>query len=383
MSDVFRHNVMHFGRLLRAAGLPLSSARIADAIRVLSLVGLSSREDARRALSAVMVSRREDQDLFDRAFALFWRESPISQRPRNRDAAPEQEAMPLALAEPDGERQTGGSARPALAAYSAAAALRNKDFETMSAEELAQARAEIAKMSLDVAPLPARRFEAAPRGSRIDVRASLRASLRLGGAAIPLSLMRQRTRTPDIVALCDVSGSMARYARVLLYFLHVLGRQRVRVRSFAFATRLTDITRMMTGHDADAAIGRSLESIGDFSSGTRIGASLQAFNRLYARRVLGQGAIAILITDGLDQAAGDGLAEEAERLSLSCRRLIWLNPLLRYEKFEPKSLGIRAILPYVDEFRPVHNLNALADLAQALSGPSRDDWKPLVRSRAA
>jgi uncharacterized protein with von Willebrand factor type A (vWA) domain len=197
----------------------------------------------------------------------------------------------------------------------------------------------------------------------------MRASLKAGGALIALKHRARRTRLPALVVLCDISGSMSQYSRLFLQFLHAVTNDRDRVYSFVFGTRLTNITRLLRDNDVDRALSKIGASVADWAGGTRIGACLGDFNRAWSRRVLGQGATVILVTDGLDRAAGEGLGPEIERLHKSCRRLIWLNPLLRYDGFEPKSLGIRAILPHVDEFRPVHNLNSLTDLADALRKP--------------
>lgn len=205
------------------------------------------------------------------------------------------------------------------------------------------------------------------------MRATLRRTLRSGGASIDLARRRRRVRHPPLVVLCDISGSMSRYSRMLLHFLHALTNDRDRVHTFLFGTRLTNVTRHLRQKDVDVALERVAGAVEDWSGGTRIGQTIARFNRDWSRRVLGQGAVVLLITDGLDRDAGLGLDVQMERLHKSCRRLIWLNPLLRYEGFQPKSSGIRAIMPHVDEFRPVHNLKSLEDLAQALTrvGPRR------------
>ena len=175
-------------------------------------------------------------------------------------------------------------------------------------------------------------------------------------------------RRPPIVAICDISGSMSDYTRVFLHFLHALGEERGRVHTFLFGTRLTNVTRSLRHKDPDEALAACTAHVEDWSGGTRIGATLHEFNRLWSRRVLGQGASVLLFTDGLERDGSEELGREMERLHKSCRRLIWLNPLLRYDRFEPRAQGIRAILPHVDEFRPVHNLASIADLVGALSG---------------
>jgi uncharacterized protein with von Willebrand factor type A (vWA) domain len=224
----------------------------------------------------------------------------------------------------------------------------------------------IKRLRLPIADMPTRRFASDRRGARIDLRTTLRRSMRSSGM-IELARKHRRLRPPPLVVLCDISGSMSQYSRMFLHFMHALTNDRERVHSFLFGTRLTNITRALRYRDVDVALAKASEQADDWSGGTRIGACLHEFNRFWNRRVLGQGAIVLLITDGLDREGGPGLAEEMERLHRSCRRLIWLNPLLRYDAFAPKSQGNRAMLPHVDEFRPVHNLDSLEDLARVLS----------------
>ena len=385
----FAFNIMHFGRVLRAAGLRIGPGRILSAVEAAEVAGIQSREDLYWALHAVLVSRTEEHELFDQAFRLFW------QNPEQLTGMLEQivgDAGPRGAKEESSEevrrrildailpnRQETTVQRQALIdhdateTFAATDVIRSIDFEAMTERELAEAKAIIATMRLPVAAIRTRRFKSAPHGPTIDMRNTLRNSLRLGHSGIPLSFARKRERPPPIVALCDISGSMARYSRIVLHFLHALTNDRNRVHSFVFGTRLTNITHQLKHSDIDIALERVSEAVQDWSGGTRIGSCLKAFNMKWSRRVLGQGAVVLLITDGLDQNAGEGLGLEVERLHLSCRRLIWLNPLLRYKGFEPKSLGIRAILPHVDEFRPVHNLAALQDLADALSRPVLSD----------
>ncbi|HEV2432296.1 MAG TPA: VWA domain-containing protein, partial [Burkholderiales bacterium] len=222
-----------------------------------------------------------------------------------------------------------------------------------------------------------RRFRPHRYGHRIDLRRTLRESLREGGEVIPLVRAAPRTLHPPLVVLCDISGSMNPYSRMFLHFLHAITNDRDRVSVFVFGTRLTNITRQLRHRDVDVAMGKVADAIKDWSGGTRIGASLREFNFKWGRRVLAQNACVLLVSDGLDREAGEGLAEEMERLAKSCRQLVWLNPLLRYEKFEARPAGVRAMLPHVDLFLPVHNLKSLVDLARTLSTPIKDRplWK--------
>jgi hypothetical protein len=225
-----------------------------------------------------------------------------------------------------------------------------------------------------------RRFRPSRRGSRIDFRATLRRWARSGGNSAEFARREPRTRVPPLVVLCDISGSMERYTRMFLHFLHALTNDRARVHVFLFGTRLTNVTRALRQKDPDKAMERVSDSVEDWAGGTRIGHTLAEFNLRWSRRVLGQNATVLLISDGLDRDAALGLREEVERLSKSCRRLVWLNPLLRFEGFEPRSSGARAMLPFVDDFRPAHNLDSLGAIAEVLSAdaPSarrRYQWK--------
>ncbi|WP_051341089.1 vWA domain-containing protein [Azospirillum halopraeferens] len=379
-------NLMHFARALRAAGLPVGPGTLLRAIEAVETVGLGDRRDFYWALHAVFVTRREQRTVFDQAFHVFWRNPDLLKRmmgmmlPGLRTGPDDRKALSRRVADAlrgPGADDGAAAQEPERTEVESDAAftvsdrelLQGKDFESMSAEELAQARRLMARLVLPVAAVPTRRFRPDPRGPRIDPRATLRRMLRSGGDVAEPARARRRTRPPPLVALCDISGSMGRYSRMLLHFLHALTNDRDRVHSFVFGTRLTPVTRHLRRRDVDAALDAVSAAVPDWSGGTRIAATLHAFNRVWARRVLGQGAIVLLITDGLDRDAGAGLAAEAARLHRSCRRLIWLNPLLRWEGFAPRASGVRALLPHVDEFRPVHSLNSLVDLARALERP--------------
>ena len=379
-------NLMHFARTLRAAGLPVGSGAVLDALRAVEAVGLARRDDFYWTLHAVFVRRRDQRPLFDEAFHVFWRNPrlleritslllPTVQTPPRGDAKPLSRRLSEALFA-GGEGGGPKTNEPeeevefeATLTWSDREVLRTRDFEQMSAAELAAAKAAIARLRLAVPPAPTRRYRPHPHGARIDMRATFRRSLRTGSGAVLLARRRRVRRPAPIVVLCDISGSMSRYSRILLHFAHALARDRGRVFSFVFGTRLTNLTRQLRDRDVDAAVERASGEVEDWSGGTRIGQCLDRFNREWSRRVCGQGAVVLFISDGLDRDAGEGLGPQVERLRKSCRRLVWLNPLLRYEGFEPKAAGIRALLPHVDEFRPVHNLESLEDLAAALTAP--------------
>ncbi len=257
--------------------------------------------------------------------------------------------------------------------FSAEEKFKRMDFEQMSTAEIAAAKRAIARLDLPVKPIASRRTRVDPQGQVADWRGTMRAAMRSGGDVQRLAFRARRTRWPNLVVLCDISGSMSSYSRMLLHFLHAVSNQRgagwAQVHAFTFGTRLTNITRHLRRRDVDAALDAAGREAQDWEGGTRIGACLHDFNRDWTRRVMGQGAVVLLITDGLDRDDPDRLAKEMERLHLSSRRLIWLNPLLRWDEFAPKARGIRAILPHVDTFRACHSLASLEELSEVLGRP--------------
>jgi hypothetical protein len=360
---------------------------VLDAMRALAVAGVERREDFYWTLASVFLARREQFEIYDQAFHIFWRDPQLLERvmamflPQvyGRQAREEPQPASSRVAEALRPRQKKPREEPleppaetqldASLSFSSREVLQHADFETMTAEELLQAKKLIAKLRLPIPEIRTRRFDADAHGARVDLRATKRASQRSGGSFIPLKRRSPETRHPPLVALCDVSGSMSRYSRMFLHFLHAITNDRDRVASFVFGTRLTNITRHLRHRDVDVAMSGVADAIADWSGGTRIGNCLAEFNLRWSRRVLGQNAVVLIISDGLDGDIGEGLASQMERLHKSCRKLIWLNPLLRYDAFEPKSKGIRAILPHIDDFRPIHNLQSLAELADALSRP--------------
>jgi uncharacterized protein with von Willebrand factor type A (vWA) domain len=248
--------------------------------------------------------------------------------------------------------------------------LQQMDFEAMGAAEIASAKREIRRLVLPLDLRRTRRLRPDQNGPVTDLRRTIRTSLRQGGEILTIARNRRITRPPPLVVLCDISGSMARYAQILLHFLHAVTNDRDRVSVFLFGTRLSNVTRQLRARDPEVAFQMVAHAVPDWSGGTRIGEAVAAFNRHWAKRVLGQGAVVLLITDGLDRDGAHGLAENMDRLHHSCTRLVWLNPLLRWSGFEPKSQGIKAMLPHVDEFRPVHNLASLRALIDLLSRPA-------------
>jgi uncharacterized protein with von Willebrand factor type A (vWA) domain len=384
-SSTLAANVMHFARLLRRAGLPVGSAETLAGQRALSLVDLGNRTEARTALRSAMIHRHEHQDVFDQAFNFFWRDPTAAEQAAAMALLDAQKDRPKERPPPGSRRLAEAMAKPremkprvedeppvmdAVLTVSDRERLQHMDFEAMSAEEIDRAKREIRRLVLPLDARRTRRLRADPLGPVTDLRRTIRQSLRQGGEIVTIARNRQVTRPPPLVVLCDISGSMSRYAQILMLFLHAVTNDRDRVHVFLFGTRLSNVTRQLRHRDAEVAFQMVSHVVPDWSGGTRIGEALDSFNRFWARRVLAQGAIVLLITDGLDRDGARGLAENMDRLHRSCRRLIWLNPLLRWAGFEPKSQGIRAMLPHVDDFRPVHNLASLRALVDLLSRPA-------------
>ena len=387
-------NITHFARALRAAGLPAGPGRVADAIRAVEAAGFTDRADFHHTLMACFVSRPEHRALFDQLFRLYWRDPRYLEHmmslltPQVRGVAEERElrAAEKRAAEallhgvdreapdmPEGDDEGTEIEVDASLTMSREERLKTLDFEQMSLAETAQAKRIIARLTLAVPPLKSRRTIAAPRGASPDWRRTMRAGLAQGGEITGFARKTRRIRWPALVALCDISGSMSSYSRAVLHFLHAVANEKgagwARVHAFTFGTRLTNITRHLAQRDVDAALKAAGAEAQDWEGGTRIASCLETFNRDWSRRVLGQGAVVLLITDGLDRDEPERLERAMERLHLSARRVIWVNPLLRWEGFAPKAAGIRAMLPHVDTFRAGHNIAALEGLAEALSRP--------------
>lgn len=377
-------NIAYFGRALRAAGLSVGPRRVLDAIQAVEAGGVGSRADFYWTLHALFVSRHEDSAVFDQAFRLFWRRrahqerliamlspvaAPFEQKKRESVLKRVEEALFSGIGEEREVEKPRLEVEARLAA-SSEDVVRTKDFAQMSAQELAEARRRMAGLTLPFDRVPTRRLAADPKGRCLDLRASLRAGLATGGDFIPLKRRGRTEKPPPVVALVDISGSMADYSRPILHFLHALGERR-RVSTFLFGTRLTNVTRALRRRDPDAALTAAADAAQDWSGGTRIAVSLHAFNKEWSRRVLAQNPVVLLFTDGLERDVDETLAAEMDRLRRSCRRLIWLNPLLRYEGFEPRARGVAAMLPHVDDFRAVHNLRSLEGLVSALNEAPR------------
>jgi uncharacterized protein with von Willebrand factor type A (vWA) domain len=387
-------NVLYFARALRAAGIPVGSGAVLDALEALTVAHVGTRDDFYWTLHAVFVKRHEHTILFDQAFRIFFRKRGYIEKmiasmlPDITSSTPKapppgaqriQEALFAGLNERDQSKSEVEI--DATLTVSDREVLQKKDFAQMTAAEITAAKEAIARFALPLDKVRTRRLSPNRRGHIIDIRRTLRASMKVGGALIDLKYLGPRVKEPPIVALLDISGSMSEYTRLFLHFLHAVTDARKRVTTFLFGTRLTNVTRAIRQRDPDEALAACSVNVADWSGGTRIATSLHTFNKQWARRVLTQGAVVLLITDGLERDADDTLSFEIDRLHRSCRRLIWLNPLLRFHGFEARAKGVQAILRHVDELRPIHNLESMAGLMYALSGaPAKGyDLKLMLR----
>ena len=381
-------NILYFARALRAAGMPVGPGSVLDALTALQVAQVGNRDDVYWTLHAVFVKRREHSILFDQAFRIFFRRRGLMEKmlaamlPETLPSAPKppeagaqriQDALFAGMNQREREEQLEIDARLTV---SDREVLQKKDFAQMTAAEIAQAKDAIARLALPFEFVRTRRLAPSRHGHIIDVRRTLRASMKAGGAVIDLKYVGPQQKEPPIVALLDISGSMSQYTRLFLHFLHAVTEREKRVTTFLFGTRLTNVTRSIRQRDPDEALAACGANVADWAGGTRIATSLAEFYKRWARRVLGQGAVVLLITDGLERDADDTLSFEMDRLHRSCRRLIWLNPLLRFEGFEPRAKGVRTILPHVDELRPIHNLASMTELVRALSGLPAKGYDP-------
>jgi uncharacterized protein len=379
------NNVLHFARVLRKAGLPVGTDRPLLALQALAIAGIGSRADLYAVLRACLIDRIEHRALFDQAFQVFWRDpqlleevmrlllpsvpggsSPRGPSERLREALGPAAARLPRRAAPVRERADGD----APMSSSDRERLRKADFDTMTTAEWAAARRLMAALEPLLARLVTRRDAGSSRAARLDLKRLLRDSARHGGDILGIPYRSRTTRIEPLTVIVDISGSMARYSRVFLHFMHALvnGSRAagLRVNAFVFGTRLTNVTRQLRARDPDEALAQVAAAVQDWSGGTRIGACLAQFNRRWARRVPLSSSTVLLLTDGLEHSETAQLSLETARLARSCRRLWWLNPLLRYAAFEPRARGIRAMLPHVDRMLPVHDLASLEDLARAL-----------------
>ncbi|HZC05694.1 MAG TPA: VWA domain-containing protein [Ktedonobacterales bacterium] len=408
--------IIDFTRMLWEMGLDIGPGRVLEVVEGLPLVNLGSRREFYHYLKANLVSRREQEAIFDAAFAWFWRtpDQPLTAPPPELEAAPRRQrsaaALPPGRQREEDQRNARRAPQPEtrlrhpasrlrdarrkqaeepqeeseerLGVFSAEEALRRKDFEEFTWEEMREARELMAKMRWRLGMRQTRRLRPSKRGSSLDLRRTFRRSLRAGGEPVSLARRERRRKPRPLVIICDISGSMSLYSRLLLHFIHTVSNGREHVETFVFATRLTRITRQLARRDVDAAVQDVTKTVQDWSGGTRIGESLRAFNYRWARRTLGHGAIVLIISDGWDRGDTKLLAREMERLQRNCHRLIWLNPLLGQQDYRPVTAGMRAALPYIDDFLPAHTLDSLVALGKLLESVD-DTTRPARASHRA
>lgn len=371
--------VLAFGYLLREMGVAVSPGQMLDLIAALDHAALARREDFHAAARCILVLRREDLPLFDAAFEFFWRNMtgqeldgqllaeilPTTRMPRDRQLRLPRRPPPDDQGQSAPEREE--IEFEVLLTYSPGEALRQKDFAQFTWEEVRACQDLLKRMEWQIDERPTRRRRPARRGRQLDFRRTLRSNLRYGGEPVQLAWRETRRERRPIVVLCDISGSMERYSRILLQFVHAISGGLRDVESFVFGTRLTRITRSLRQRDIDDAVDLVTKQVVDWSGGTRIGDAIKHFNYLWSRRVLGRGPIVLLISDGWDRGDPELLSRELGRLQRSCHRLIWLNPLLGAADYQPLTLGMQAALPHIDDFLPVHNLASLEQLGEHLS----------------
>ena len=392
-SGKLAENIMHFARILRQAGLPIGPSAVLDALDAAQAGALRERQDFYWMLNAIFVKKREHNEIFEQAFHVFWKKpkmleqlmqlmyQQIARKVDDKKKPPSYRRLAEAMFDKSQTINAPQHKNDVLevdATYTASSdeVLRAKDFEQMTVAEQEQAKSAIARIKMHRTEIKTRRFEVACSGNRVDIRRTMRDSLRSGGQIIKLAHKRHKWREPPLVVLCDISGSCSNYSRMFLQFLHALSNDRQHVSVFLFGTRLTNVTRDLKRRDVDDAIARVSSNVKDWSGGTRIGSTLHEFNFRWARRMLGSGAHVLIMTDGLDREDVTLLSTEMQRLRRTAKRIIWLNPLLRFDKFQAKAEGVRAMMPYVDEFRPVHSLDSLADLARSLVSSSNSQHDP-------
>jgi uncharacterized protein len=367
-------NLVVFGRILRASGFPVDAGRVADLAGALARIDLAARDDVYYVCRALLVQRHEHLAVFDAAFAAFWSEhhgdQATSTAREPRSAASRTEVIQIVdalLGDASDDGDAGGAPEDHVTVWSDAATLGRKDFAAFTVDELTQARAALSDLIWQPGARRTRRWVRG-RGARIDLRRAIAESLRSGGDVVKLPRLARRQRPRPLVLLCDISGSMERYTRMLLHFAHAVTQRHQRVETFLFSTSLTRVTRQLRAAGPDEALAAVSQSVAGWSGGTRTGAALKEFHQRWSRRVLNRGPVALLISDGWDRGDPAELGQQVARLQRSCHRLIWLNPLIGTTDYAPLTRGLQAALPFVDDFLPVRTLNNLAQLAIHLNG---------------
>jgi uncharacterized protein with von Willebrand factor type A (vWA) domain len=404
--ETFVRRSISFGRALRRAGVNTTMGQVMDFVRSVEHLDISDREQFREAGRACLLTNKDYNPTYDRVFDAFWRAridftddmfNGATTSDETLEAAEgegdEQEGAPedadmdgarrrrMEMVEPDESSEAANedaeSESDDVVSYSASEVLKERDFADLSEDELAHIRRLMMQLDWEIGKRRSRRKVASPKGRYIDPRRTMRRSLQTAGVPLKLSRRKIKEKPRQLVVICDVSGSMDRYSRILLQFIYTIENNMARVESFVFGTRLTRVTKLLQKRSVDDAMQRVSREVQDWSGGTHIGQSLQTFNMTWARRVLRNGAVVLIISDGWDRGDPEILRREMERLQRSSYRLIWLNPLLGSPRYEPLTRGMQAAMPYIDDFMTVHNMASLEALAKHLS--TIDELRPVRR----
>ena len=394
-------NIVHFTRALRKAGVRVGTGQLQTAIEAVEATGFSERTDFYHTLRATLIMRADDLEIFHQVFSMFWRDPEFLESlmhmlsPELRDDAPPaaqqaadrraREALGRGASPEHKPRTRDEVVEYAAFTWSANEAFKTKDFEQMPRADLAEAGRAVRQLTLPARQIRTRRFRPHPLGHRPDAHATLQAAMRRAGEFERIAMKSPVHRPPDIVALCDISGSMAVYSRILLRYLHALTHAPVRtwgrVHAFTFGTSLTNITRALRKADPDAALAAAGQDARDWEGGTQIGAAIESFNKDWSRRVLGRGAVVVLITDGLERGDLQRLDRETARLARSARQIVWLNPLLRWDGFEPRAAGVQTLAKHADRLLACHSLDSLISLSDVLSRDADQGRRPARQAR--
>ena len=387
------NNLMLFAEVLRRLGLDVGSGNVLDLVRATEYAPVGRKQDFYQAARCLLVHRKQDLPVFDEAFQVFWRRPASRQSTRDLRSLGENRRFRKpqvgpSLAGDANDARSGSPDQPGVhvdltRTYNSREVLREKDFADFTSAEIRDARLMMRELSWNLGRQRTRRLVTG-HGNALDLRKTLRRALKFGGEPLQLARLQRKDKVRQLVLICDVSGSMERYTRMLLHLIHSLSGNLDRVEAFLFATRLTRITRFLKHRGIDQTVNQLARVVPDWSGGTRIGQALKTFNYQWLRRVMGSGSVVMIISDGWDRGEPELLAREAARLQRSCRRLVWLNPLLGSAEYQPLTRGMQAALPYADDFLPVHNLNSLEALAshlnslgsQRLLGPSYNPDPP-------
>ena len=380
--------IASFGRFVRQAGCELGTGEIMDGVKAASCVDITNREDFKSALRTTFITSHRFIPVFDQLFDLYWRnpdrlenvsdilrklyESRLAQTElesmkQQAEQIQERRLDSLQPTEEDKEDQKHENKTFDLFMYSPEEILREKRFDAYTEEELKEAKEFLNRWRWEFGKRRLRRLKPGRKRHRLNLRGTIRNNIFPTQDFVELAWRQQKWKPRPLIILCDISGSMETYTRILMHFIFTLHAINPRLEAFTFGTRLNRITHTLRHKEVEDTMDILAKSIKDWSGGTRIGETIEKFNLLWARRVLGGGAVVLVISDGWDTGDVDKLEKEIDRLHRSCHRLIWLNPNLGYDDFQPLTRGVQTLLPHTDDFLPIHNLNSLVDLGNVLA----------------